>query len=256
MQFLDPQWVARVTSTNTALLGRIDAGAPVADGYVLATTEQTAGRGRGSRTWHAAAGRDLCCSFLLRTQAPTRQLASVAMATALGLVDCLQELGLDARTKWPNDVVVCPDGEAGGAKIAGILCELRPGVVVVGFGLNVSMSATEAQQIDQPATSILIQTGTVLAPQDILPRLLAALAPRLNTWEREGFSGLRSDWTRQCLALGQDIVIDDGDTRQQGILEGFGDAGQLLMRKAGTAPESPPVEIWSGHLRQTTPSDS
>ena len=241
MTFAEPEWFEQVTSTNTIVLERIDAGESLPDGYVLATTEQTAGRGRGTRHWHAEAGRDLCCSILYRNDAPARQLASLAMATALGIVDALHEYGIKAQTKWPNDVLV------GDAKIAGILCELRPGSAVIGIGLNVSMSAAEA------ATSILIETGTVQAPREVLPILLQVLSRRLQAWQEGGFAGLRSDWCRHCLALGQDITIDDGDTRQTGVLAGFGDAGQLLLQPHDLAQDgsSTPVEIWSGHLRLT-----
>jgi len=247
MKFAEPEWFEQLTSTNTIVLERIDAGERLPDGFVLATTEQTAGRGRGTRHWHAKAGRDLCCSILYRNDAPARQLASLAMATALGIVDALCEYGIKAQTKWPNDVLV------GDAKIAGILCELRPGAAVIGIGLNVSMSAAEAGRIDQPATSILIETATVQAPKDVLPILLQALSPRLDTWKRDGFAGLRSDWCLHCLALGQDITIDDGDTHQTGVLSGFGDAGQLLLQPHDLAKDgsSTAVEIWSGHLRLT-----
>jgi BirA family transcriptional regulator, biotin operon repressor / biotin---[acetyl-CoA-carboxylase] ligase len=247
MKFDEPEWFEQLTSTNTIVLERIDAGERLPDGYVLATTEQTAGRGRGTRHWHAEAGRDLCCSILYRSDAPARQLASLAMATALGIVDALHECGIKAQTKWPNDVLV------DGAKIAGILCELRPGVAVIGIGLNVSMSATEADRIDQPATSILIETGTVQAPKDVLPILLQALSLRLDIWKQDGFAGLHSDWCRHSLALGQDITIDDGDTHQTGVLSGFGDAGQLLLQPHARAKDgsSTAVEIWSGHLRLT-----
>lgn len=253
MQFAEPEWLDRVTSTNTVLLARIEAGTVPAHGTVLAANEQTAGRGRGRHQWQAQPGRDLCFSFVCHTHAPPRQLASLAMATALGIVDCLQGFDIVGQTKWPNDVLVA-DATAGAsatgpAKIAGILCELRPGVAIVGVGLNVSMSATEAGAIDQAATSILIQTGTVMAPQDVLPRLLTALSPRLQTWQDQGFAGLHSAWTRRCLAVGEQIIIDDGDTQRQGLLVGFGDAGQLLLRASDQDDQTPPIEVWSGHLR-------
>lgn len=251
MQFLEPHWLERVTSTNTVLLQRLDAGEPLPAGLTLAAREQTAGRGRGAHQWRAQAERDLCFSFVCRTGAPARQLASLAMATALGLIDCLRGFNIDARAKWPNDVLVAASHHAGAdAKIAGILCELRPGVAVVGVGLNVSMSAGEAEQIDQPATSMLMQTGEAVAPREVLPLLLEALAPRLEIWAREGFAGLREDWSQACIALGEEITIDDGDSQQKGVLSGFGDAGQLLLQPHGAGPATSPVEIWSGHLRR------
>ncbi|HIG17062.1 MAG TPA: hypothetical protein EYQ31_07085 [Candidatus Handelsmanbacteria bacterium] len=79
----------------------------------------------------------------------------------------------------------------------------------------------------------------------MLPELLAALAPRLDSWTGGGFSALRKDWEAHCTGLGQQVQVIDGDSRRQGTLTGFGDAGQLLLAEAGDV-----VEIWTGHLRK------
>lgn len=86
------------------------------------------------------------------------------MAVALGVADLLDELGvIDTQTKWPNDVIV------GNRKICGILPELSTNCIVVGVGLNVGMSPEEATAIDQPATSVFIETGTRWYPRTWWP---------------------------------------------------------------------------------------
>ena len=241
MRFQDPQWFDRITSTNTALLDRVEGGEDVPGGTVLATTEQTAGRGRGSRRWLTHPGLDLACSFLLRTDVEARRLCSLSMAVALGVCDMLGDRGVAARPKWPNDVVV------GGRKICGILPELprrRAGAVVVGVGLNVGMSRDEAEALDQPATSLFLEVGEPTPARDLLAGLLAALTPRLDTWEAGGFAALRADWEAACVWLGAPVTVVDGDVRRPGVLTGFGADGELLLDEGAG-----PVAVWTGHLR-------
>ena len=101
----------RVTdSTNARARSLAIAGAP--HGTVVTAGEQSAGRGRQGRVWSAAPGRALLCSILIRDPVALLPLAAgVALAEVVGLC---------ARLKWPNDVLVA------GRKVAGILVEGRP----------------------------------------------------------------------------------------------------------------------------------
>jgi len=243
MKFATPQWVDRVTSTNTVLIERLNGGEQLASGYVLATTDQTAGRGRGQHRWTSQPGRDLAVSFILRAQVEPGHLCSLSMAVALGIVACLEGFGIQAQTKWPNDVVV------GNRKISGILPELAKGsspTVVVGMGINIGMSATEAEtQIDQPATSLFIETGRTPMANEVLAALLSALSPGIDEWVMHGFAAMLASWEECCVGLGDRVTIIDGNGRSySGTLVGFGGNGQLLLEG-----ETETTEIWSGTLR-------
>ena len=241
MHFHPPEWIEQVPSTNSLLLERIGSGAGAPPGTVLATDDQTGGRGRGRRTWVSRPGSDLACSFVLEAAADPRHLGSLAMAAALGVADCLDEHGLTAQTKWPNDVIV------GRRKIAGILPEPapgrgRPGLVVVGVGLNLGMRREEAGAIDQPATSVLVETGSAPLPRQVLPRLLQRLKPWLEAWGSGGFAALRGGWEACCAGLGERVTVVD-DQRLSGVLAGFGEEGQLLLEEGGSVRE-----VWAGSL--------
>ena len=242
MEFQTPEWVERVTSTNTALLERLAGGESLPAGSVLAAREQTAGRGRGQHLWHSEADRDLSCSLVAPAPSDPLRLPSLALAVALAAAAALRDLGVEARTKWPNDVL------ARGGKIAGILPELAPGarppVVVVGIGLNVNMSRSEAARIEPPAASILSETGRTVPVPQVLDLLLQALSPRLADWGAGGFEALRAEWCDCCLGLGREVSVVDGASRRRGTLSGFGPAGQLLL----TGADGHTVQVWSGSL--------
>ena len=85
------------------------------------------------------------------------------MAVAISL----EQYGLTVQTKWPNDLLVRK------RKICGILTECpQPLSIVVGVGVNINMTSDEADLIDQPATSVFIESGQQLSVQSFLDRLL------------------------------------------------------------------------------------
>ncbi|MDQ3279877.1 MAG: biotin--[acetyl-CoA-carboxylase] ligase [Acidobacteriota bacterium] len=96
--------------------------------------EQFAGRGRNERQWSSPAGKGIYATTLISR--PTRELPLVPLALANFVATYLREtFAIDARIKWPNDVLV------GGRKIAGILIEARVqderAFLIVGTGINV-----------------------------------------------------------------------------------------------------------------------
>src|SRR4051812_2967881 len=127
-RFHDIRWFDVVDSTNRYLLECAAQGAP--EGIVAVADEQTAGRGRLGRTFVAPPGAALLVSVLLRPQLPPERVHLLTLATALAAIDALP--GVDARVKWPNDVVIDD------RKLAGILAEAdSTGAIVIGMGLNV-----------------------------------------------------------------------------------------------------------------------
>lgn len=104
--------------------------------------EQFAGRGRNDRRWSSPAGKGIYATTLL-TRA-THELPLVPLAMANIVASYLREtFAIDARIKWPNDVLV------DGRKIAGILIEARlqddRAYLLIGTGINVEPVNDEAR---------------------------------------------------------------------------------------------------------------
>jgi len=107
------------------------------DRTVVVADHQSAGRGRRGRAWTDAPGTSLLVSILVRPRVPLGLWPLFSLTTAVAAAEALRRsTGLEARLKWPNDVLAC------GRKLGGILLESRGGAhdpaLVIGVGLNLA----------------------------------------------------------------------------------------------------------------------
>ena len=148
------------------------------EGAVAVAGKQTAGRGRLGRSWLAPAGTSLLCSVQLRPEVSGERLPELTGVAARACAEAIAALtGLAADVKFPNDVLVQ------GRKTAGVLAEAREGRVVLGIGVNVNV--TEAQlpeDVDRPATSLLVETGREIDRAELLADLLERLERAYDAW--------------------------------------------------------------------------
>jgi BirA family biotin operon repressor/biotin-[acetyl-CoA-carboxylase] ligase len=146
-----------LTSTNDWMKAYLEY---LPEGRVALVTAdtQTKGRGQYGRSWFSPKGVNLYASFGYFVDQEENPLSSIrSLATSAAAL--LTKRGVDCSIKWPNDLFV------NGKKIAGILCEtvqnsLSMGIVV-GIGLNVNMSYEYLERIDQPATSLFLERGSL-----------------------------------------------------------------------------------------------
>src|SRR5438094_248899 len=95
-----------------------------AEGAVAAADEQTEGRGRLGRSWHAPPGTSLLFSIVLVPPVPRERLPELSLVAGEAVAEAIiAETGLAATIKPPNDVLVL------GRKVAGILAEAADGRV-------------------------------------------------------------------------------------------------------------------------------
>jgi BirA family transcriptional regulator, biotin operon repressor / biotin---[acetyl-CoA-carboxylase] ligase len=198
--------VRQTGSTNADLLDLAARG--LNDGSVLVAEEQTAGRGRQGRSWVSPPGSALTFSVLLRPERipPARLgwlplLAGIATATAVRALT-----GLDARLKWPNDVLI------GGRKLAGILAEGAGNAVVIGIGLNVSAAPGElpAGPGGLPPTSLLAE-GVPVARDVLLIEVLRSFGQWYKTLSQEPDPqgiGLLAQYVKLSATVGREVRVE------------------------------------------------
>ena len=224
-----------VESTNTAMLGAAQDGAPHAS--VLVAEEQTAGKGRMGRTWTAPARSGLFTSILVRPETPAKTWSWLPLLAGLAARDAIaRATQLEIGLKWPNDLVV-GSGEDADRKLGGILCETVPAesAVVVGIGLNVTLREDE---LPVPQASSLALAGAESTDRDTLLRaLLRSFGERYGRWARTGgdaeAAGVAADYVEACASIGRRVRAElPGERTLTGLATGVDAAGALLVATA------------------------
>ena len=216
-------WMPSVGSTNLVLRDRVqrESVEQLPDFTVIATDNQTAGRGRLDRTWVAPAGASLAVSVVVRPVTPSGRplpmeafawfplLTGLAMTRACAAVLTAPET---AKLKWPNDVLV------NHKKVSGILTELvaTPAGPVLVIGAGVNLTLTTDQLPTSSSTSLELEGVSGRARDQLLDAVLATYLTELRRLTAvliaaEGnveSSGLRQAVTDACDTIGRSVRVE------------------------------------------------
>lgn len=225
--------VEETGSTNADLLRRAAAGEDIA-GAVLLAEYQNSGRGRHGRSFTAPPRSLIAMSVAIGTaDIPSDAWGWLPLLTGVAVVDALaQTCSVQAGLKWPNDVLV------GDGKLAGILTEVAAPapVIVVGCGLNVSLSAEEAP--DPRATSLAMLGHPDVDRTALVRAILDALAQRVQRWRAAGGADeqLVLDFRTRSATLGTRVRASlPGDTELVGLATDIDTYGRLVIDDGHTA---------------------
>jgi BirA family biotin operon repressor/biotin-[acetyl-CoA-carboxylase] ligase len=239
--------VAETGSTNADLLARAEAGDDI-DGSVLLAEYQSAGRGRHGRQWSAPPCTQVALSAgVAGGSVPRTGWGWLPLATGVAVADALAALGVEVGLKWPNDVL------AGEGKLAGILAEVASPapVIVLGLGLNVTLTADEAP--DPVATSLLMMGSSAAGDRKTLVRrILRELAGRVDAWRGAGGAdpALIADYQRYSVTLGSRVRASmPGDREVVGVARAVDETGRLCVDTGGET-----VAISAGDITHLRPS--
>lgn len=218
-------------STNADLLARQAVGEDVA-GTVLVAEHQSAGRGRHGRSWTAPPRSQIALSLGVDASGvPPAGWGWLPLLSGVAVADAVHATtGLAPVLKWPNDILAIRGAQPG--KLAGILAEVAAPhpVIVVGLGLNVTLTREEAP--DPRATSLLMLGSTMLDRSALLGSILAELTLRIDRWQMaEGPDpALVADYRRHSATLGTRVrAALPGDREIIGTATGLDDMGQLRI---------------------------
>ena len=241
------------TQERARELARESPGAP--HGTLVVAGVQTGGRGRLGRAWGSPEG-GLWMSLVLRPDFDASLASRITQTAAVGVAKALWEIGVEARIKWPNDLLV--DGK----KICGILAEssagnvpvaakrVRPTLdeinhaldhIILGVGLNANLDPADLEIPNRQAATISSTLGHEVDPLDLLRRLLHNLAAELG--RIKDFEVVLQDWRTLNCTLGERVRVQ----RFGQILEGR--ATDLTLEGA-LVLETPQgtVELFEGEI--------
>ena len=227
---LQTRWAGRqivylpsVDSTNRRARQLAAEGAP--HGTLVIADEQTAGRGRRGRGWTSPAGEGVFMSLILRPQSHPSEVARLSMQTALAVaLSIAQTTGLDARIKWPNDIV------CGGRKVCGMLLEMNADEqavhdVVAGIGINVHQTQF-APEIEKTASSLDLLSGQRVCRAALVRAFLEAFE-RAEALAAQG--ALMDAYRARSATLGQRVQVIAPAGSFTGTALEVTDSGSLIV---------------------------
>lgn len=138
----------------------------LAEGTIIRTDYQLAGKGHADNSWQSERGQNLLFSMLLKPDflAPgdAFQLSRIA---SLALYDVIDNQCIAVRIKWPNDMVV-RDHKMAGILVENIIVGNTISQSILGIGINVNQTVFDPS-IPDP-TSLKAEKGCHLDMMDLL----------------------------------------------------------------------------------------
>jgi BirA family transcriptional regulator, biotin operon repressor / biotin---[acetyl-CoA-carboxylase] ligase len=197
---------------------------PVAGRHWIAANQQEQGRGRLGRNWASPPGN---LSLTLLMPAPCAvarqpQLGFVAGVAVQRAVTQVLPPSVEARLKWPNDLLI------NGAKVAGLLLEgLGNGhMIAIGMGVNV---VAHPPGTPYPATHLAEHAPDATA-QTLFEHIVQALYDELEMFGNgAGFPLTRARWKAAAAHLGQMISVTSDQQRLMGRFVDLDDHGHLVL---------------------------
>lgn len=192
----------KVDSTQNVAKELIEEGEE--EGLVVIADEQSKGKGRLGRKWISPSD-GLYFSVVVKKQGALPLISAVAVAKTL------EEFGLRARIKWPNDVLVK------NKKIAGIIIELFRNYAIIGIGVNMDTVPLKT------STAIKEQTGKSISKDILLKRILK------NFEVEDAFC----EYKRLSDTIGRFVRIEMIDGFVEGTAIDIDEHGRLMLKSEG-----------------------
>ncbi|HJM43278.1 MAG TPA: biotin--[acetyl-CoA-carboxylase] ligase [Nitrospinota bacterium] len=232
-----------IDSTNAEAHRLLENGS-TPEGTAVLADAQTAGRGRGDRSWFSPPGAGLYLSVIFHpngADAPHFTLAAgVAAATALE-----QVAGRAPTLKWPNDLAY------DGRKVGGILTEARAvseqiQTVVVGIGVNLLQRPEDFPGGLRPAaTSVAAATGRWVGKAELAARILDELDAGHRLLGRDGFAPVAEAWKQRSSTLGKRVRVMRGDVPVEGVAKDLAADGSLVIETLAGS-----VRVHAGEVKE------
>lgn len=233
---LKSNWVGKnlwyydeIDSTNNRAMALGEERAP--HGTTVVADQQNGGKGRRGRTWLSPSGTNIYVSILLRPEFDVQKAPMLTLLMAYSVTKVLRESeGLDARIKWPNDIVL------NRKKICGILTEMTMressiDYVVIGVGINVNNEEIP-EELTQSATSLKLETGKVIDRSILLSRILERFEKDYEAFARAGdLSPVQESYNQILVNRENQVRVLEPGNEYQAVAHGINHLGELMVEK-------------------------
>ena len=186
---------------------------------------QSSGRGRLQREWISETG-GLYFTMVLRPDLPPIFSFKVSFLASLTLASLLRDVfDIDARVKWPNDILVDE------RKISGMLAEMEADsdrIIYINIGLGINVN-NDPSHIEPAATSLKNILGRSVSKKDIFSRFLSAFEQRM---QNTAFDHVIEEWKKYTVTLNRDVRVVTSHEVFEGMAVDVDDSGALVLKTA------------------------
>ncbi len=213
-------------------------------GLVCTAVYQTKGKGRLGRTWISSQKDNISFSVLLRPNISPMKVSSITLVTSLAILKSIkQTTGLDAKIKWPNDILI------NNKKVCGILTEMSAQIdmvdfIVLGIGLNVNNEFFD-DEIKGKATSLFAQSGKKINKVSFLQNMLFEIEKYTDEFIKSAsLNSFLEEYKKNCITLGREVLVNNLNGNISGIAFDINESGSLIIKLKNNEN----VEITSGEV--------
>lgn len=181
---------------------RAKANSSAPQGSTFIAEVQTHGKGSRGRGWVSQRGTGIWHSILLKPDISPLEVSQITLVA--GLAVC-RAIGLGAKIKWPNDIVI------GSKKVCGILTEMSAEIdmvnyVVCGIGINVNTESFD-KEIEHRATSMYIESGQKFRRDELIAKLLNEFEYYYKKFLDGGLKSILDEYKENCITIDRDVSV-------------------------------------------------
>ena len=210
------------------------------EGAVVISEMQTSGRGRRGREWQSPKG-GIYISFILKPNISPERAPQLTLVSSLALVETLNSMNdkLNAKIKWPNDVLIS------GKKISGILTELSADMekinyIVVGVGVNIN---TDINNLPETATSLKLEMEEDVSVKLFLKSFLEHYDSIYQEYLDGGINQIIERWKDNSDTLGKNVKIIGINETYEGLAKDIDENGALILKT-----KEKEIKVYSGDV--------
>ncbi len=199
---------------------------------LVTADEQTAGIGQQNRMWASPPNVNVYATYLIPW--PSSKMAlqmNIPQTVTVAMAQLLEEIGFKPQIKWINDTYLDEK------KVCGVLCETKglikgtsENVLLIGIGFNVNMSKDICETLDQPVTSLKVQSGKDWDKDLILEKMNKYLLLNLRKLIHGEFDAIYPDLKKRLIYVGLPLTVNDDGQNYEGICQGIDKKGGLLLK--------------------------
>ncbi len=198
------------------------------EGSLIIAETQNTGKGRMGRAFFSPEGCGIWMSLILKPEIPPMDASMVTLVGAMAVHEMMQDYGIAAGIKWPNDIVI------DGRKVTGILTEMSAGpdrinYIVIGIGINANMKFFP-EELEKTAISMSMVTGENYHRAEIIACVMDHFEKNYREFlKTRDLRFLKERYNAGLIHKDKEIDVHEIRRVWRGISRGINDIGELIV---------------------------